>query len=72
MDIFYIIGIVLAAVLFYFGGRFDGKHEAEAELRVLKRKYARVHGLWATDRANLIGGRLRSAFFRIGYPREKL
>ncbi len=39
----------------------------------VKQEYAHAHGLWATDRPNLIESRrLKDLFYRIGYPGEKL
>jgi len=39
---------------------------------ICKHDWDSVVGLWCTDRPNLIGGRFKSAFYRIGYKGERL
>lgn len=83
-----IIGLLIAAGAFgYCAGKIVGAASVEGrevklkdDLRITRNRllvaqhnYAAVEGLWATDRPNLITSpRLKSLFYRIGYPGEKL
>lgn len=47
--------------------------ELQSEVNTLQHEVDATKGLWATDRPNLItNSRLKSIFYRIGYPKDKL